>query len=473
MAGGILFGVALRQATVLESSKSEGAYLMPEQSTQTRWVIVAVVFCMGVLMFIDRVNISIAGKYIMPEYNLTKVEMGSIFSAFVLGYALLQIPGGWLGDRFGPRPILAGAISWWSAFTALTAIAGDFFLASLLGVIGSFMVVRALIGIGEAAGPPNYNRLVANWVAPEERGLAMGLATSGSALGAALTPPLIVWIMVTWGWRAAFYVAGAAGLLIALFVYWFITDHPAEHAWVNSSELEHISKNATIPTNTQQTGPTPWRALLGRADLWLLTAAYFTLGYIMYIYFSWFYLYLTDVRGFSVLKGGWYSTAPFLAGALTSPLGGWLSDFFSKRYGKRIGRCGVACGALVLAAGFIYLGASTADPYLAILFLSLGSGSVFLSAAAFWATTMDLASKYAGTVSGFMNMGGNLGGAISPTLTPYIAERYGWETALYVAAALAIVGVLCWLGVHPECAIDLTEYETTTPLASAAIAGHK
>ena len=447
---------------------------MPEQSTQTRWLIVAVVFCMGVLMFIDRVNISIAGKYIMPEYNLTKVQMGSIFSAFVLGYALLQIPGGWLGDRFGPRPVLASAICWWSVFTVVTAVAGDFFLASLLGVMGSFMVVRALIGIGEAAGPPNYNRLVANWVAPEERGLAMGIAASGSALGAALTPPLIVWIMVTWGWRAAFYVAGTAGIVLALAVYWFITDRPTEHAWVNVAELQRITKNApAASTKSQSTGPVPWRALLGRADLWLLTAAYFVLGYIMYIYFSWFYLYLTDVRGFSVLKGGWYSTAPFLAGAITSPIGGWLSDFFSQRYGKRVGRCGVACGAMILTSCFIWLGAATTDPYVAILFLSLGSGSLFLSAAAFWATTMDLASAYAGTVSGFMNMGGNLGGAISPTLTPYIAERYGWETALYVAAALAIIGLFCWLGVHPERAIDLQERETTQPLASVAIIGHK
>jgi ACS family glucarate transporter-like MFS transporter len=126
---------------------------MQESSTHTRWIIVTVVFCMGVLMFIDRVNISSAGRYIMPEYGLTNVQIGSIFSAFVLSYALLQIPGGWLGDRFGPRPVLAGAICWWSAFTAVTAIAGDFFLASWLGIVGSFMVIRALLA-GEAAGPP-------------------------------------------------------------------------------------------------------------------------------------------------------------------------------------------------------------------------------------------------------------------------------------------------------------------------------
>jgi len=437
---------------------------MVEHPTRTRWFIVALIFCMGVLMFIDRVNISIAAKYIMPEYGLTDIQMGWIFSAFVLGYALLQIPGGWLGDRFGPRIILAGAIFWWSAFTAATALAGDLFLVSLIGIVGSFAVVRILIGIGEAAGPPNYNRMVANWIAPNERALAMGIATSGSAFGAALTPPLIVWIMVNLGWRAAFYLAGAAGILLALLCYWLTTDEPAEHAWVNQAELQRIAAGrATTTTTPRITQPIPWRALLvDRKDLWFLTAAYFVLGYILYIYFSWFYLYLVNVRKFSVLSGGWYSTAPFLAGAITAPIGGWLSDHLSQRFGKRIGRCGLGICGLLLTYGLIWAGASTSDPYLAILLLALGSAAVFLTTAAFWASTMDLASTYAGTVSGFMNMGGNLGGAISPTLTPYIAQQYGWETALFVAAALAIVGAGFWLGVHPERAIELQE--NTSPI---------
>jgi len=437
--------------------------------TRTRWLIVGLIFCLGVLMFVDRVNISIAAKYIMPEYGLTDVQMGTIFSAFVLGYALLQIPGGWLGDRFGPRRVLAASVFWWSAFTAVTAVAGDFFLAKLLGIVGSFMIVRALIGIGEAGGPPNYNRMVANWVAPQERALAMGVAASGSAFGAALTLPLIVWIMVNLGWRAAFYLAGAVGVVIALLCYWFTTDRPSEHAWVNDAELRHINQEqeAATPVPGRVAPPVPWRVLFGRGDLWFLTAAYFTLGYIMYIYFSWFYLYLVNVRGFSVLGGGWYSTTPFLAGAITSPIGGWLSDRLSQRFGKRMGRCGISITGALLTAGFIWAGASATDPYLAIALLAFGSASLFLTTAAFWASTMDLASAYAGTVSGFMNMGGNLGGVLSPTLTPYLAERFGWETALYVAAGLAVVGAMCWLGVHPERAIEL-ERETPVQLKVAA-----
>jgi ACS family glucarate transporter-like MFS transporter len=440
---------------------------MQTSPTYIRWQIVALIFCIGVLMFIDRVNISIAAKYIMPEYGLSDMQMGWIFSAFVFGYAVLQIPGGTLGDRFGPRRVLAGAIFWWSAFTAVTALAGDWLLTSLIGVVGSFIVVRALIGIGEAAGPPNYNRVVANWMAPGEHGLALGITTSGSALGAALTPPLIVWIMVNYGWRAAFYLAGAVGIVVALLCYWFITNRPEEHSWVNEAELSLITSGAGLAPKLQGARHrTPWRLLLRRPDLWCLTASYATLGYIGYIYFSWFYLYLVNVRGFSLVSGGWFSTAPFFISAAMAPLGGWLSDALSRRYGKRIGRCGIGFTCPLMASGLIYFGAVTADPYLSVIFLSLGEGALFLSVAAYWATTIDLAKPYAGAVSGLMNMGGNLAGTVSPTLTPYLAQNFGWNSALYVAAALAFLGAFFWLGIHPERVIDLEEVPVTSAQTS-------
>ncbi len=429
---------------------------MNEAPTSTRWLMIGLLFVVYVLMFIDRVNISIAAKYIMPEYGLSDVQFGWIFSAFVLGYALVQIPGGWLGDRFGPRRVLTSAILWWSVFTAATALAGDLFLTSLVGVVGSFAVVRVLIGLGEAAAPPNGNRVIANWVAPQERALAHGIAIGGSSLGAALTPPLIVWIMLAWGWRATFYLAGGVGVVVALVWYWLSADRPAEHRWVNKEELQYINQDAeSSPTPSPSSAVVPWRVLLGQRDLWFLTAAYFVLGYIFYIYFSWFYLYLVNVRGFSMLDGGFYTTAPFLASAIASPIGGWLSDHLSRRFGKRLGRCGIGGVSFLCVAGFISAGAAAEDPYLAILWLSLGAGSLSLSASSYWAVTIDLAKPYAGTVSGFMNMGGNLGGAISPTLTPYLAQHIGWEGTLYATAVLALFGALCWLWVHPEHEIDL------------------
>jgi len=438
---------------------------MSDHPTRTRWLIVALLFGIYMLMVIDRVSISIAAKYIMPEYQLSEVQIGWIFSAFLLGYALFQIPGGWLGDRFGPRRVLAVAIFWWSFFTAVTAIAGDLFLASLIGVVGSFVVVRVLFSLGEGAGVPNYNRAVTNWVAPQERGLALGLVLSGNSFGAAVTPPLVAWIMVRFGWRVAFYLAGGVGIIAALVWYWFATDRPEEHPRVNTAELQHITRAGTLsPARSQALGPVPWRAILGRrADLWFLTAATFIGGYVLYVYISWFYLYLVNVRGFSALSGGVYGAGPFVVGTVGAPLGGWLSDRLSLRFGKRLGRSGIGCSGLLLSGSAIFVGAAATDPYLAVLFLSLGGGALFFSASAIFATVIDLVRAYAGTVTGFVNMGIHLGGAISPTLTPILAQRFGWESALYIAAALALLGALFWLGVNPERAIDLGEEASALP----------
>jgi ACS family glucarate transporter-like MFS transporter len=428
-----------------------------EQPSNTRWTIIALVFMIYVLMFIDRVNISIAAKFIMPEYGLTELQFGWIFSAFVLGYALSQIPGGWLGDRFGPRRVMTWAIVWWSIFTAATALAGELILASTFGVVGSFMIVRILIGIGEAAAPPNGNRIVANWVAPQERAFSLGIAISGAQLGGALTPPLIVWIMLTWGWREAFYFSGALGFAVAAVWYYFGRDTPEEHPKVNAAEMRHIAQGQSDRSEQAGAlGDVPWRRLFGSRDLILLTIAYVVLGYISYFYFAWFYLYLVDERGFSVTSGGFYTMGPFLMGAAAGPIGGWLSDRLSERYGKRIGRCGLS-GVSMFFTGFLLLfGATTKNPILAVVLLSLSIGVLYLSVSSFWAVTIDLTRTYAGTASGFMNMGGNLGGTVSPSLTPYLAQNYNWETSIMVMSGLCVVGALCWAGLHPEREIDFS-----------------
>jgi ACS family glucarate transporter-like MFS transporter len=199
--------------------------------------------------------------------------------------------------------------------------------------------------------------------------------------------------------------------------------------------------------------------LLRNKSLWCVTGAYFTIGYIAYLYFSWFYLYLVNVRGFSLTHGGFYGSLPFLTAAIVAPLAGWLSDHLSQRHGKRIGRCVLGIVGLVLGAGWICAGAAATHPLWAVVFLSLGAGSLFLGVPAYFATTIDLAKSHAGIAGGFMNMGGNLGGALSPTLTPLLAHHFGWDGALYASAGLAVTGALFWLGVHPEQEIDFQKAE--------------
>jgi len=419
--------------------------------SRVRWQILGLLFLISVVTYIDRVNISIAGKELMPVFGLSGVQMGAVFSSFVLGYALFQIPGGWLGDRWGSRRVLTLAVVWWSLFTVLTAEADHLFLSELLGVLGSLILIRFLIGVGESAALPNFNRTVANWLAPSERGLGMGVSIGGIGLGSAMTPPLVAWLMIQYGWKTAFYVTGSLGIVVAGAWYLYSRDDPREHPGVNQRELDWITRAPGESPSTLSTKQS-MADLLKIRSVWFLTLSYSMLGYIAYIYLSWFFLYLVNVRHFTVLQGSFWASSPFIAMALFCPLGGWLSDRLTKKYGRREGRNGVGGCGMLLTGLLIFSGAMAREPYTAIILLSLGAGILYATVGAYWASTIDLSHEHSGALSGLMNMGANLGGTLSPTLTPLIGEVWGWPVALTVAAGVAFLGSLLWLGVkydHP------------------------
>jgi ACS family glucarate transporter-like MFS transporter len=392
----------------------------------------------------------------MPALGLTNLEMGQVFSAFVLGYALFQIPGGWLGDRWGPRKVLTLAVIWWSLFTALTAVAATLPTAELVGVLGSLILVRFLIGAGEAAALPNFNRAVANWLPSGERGLGIGITIGGLGLGSALTPPLTAWLMVNYGWQAPFYAAGLLGLLIAGIWYWYATDRPAQHPCVNDAEAALIEGPATRG-EPSSSSPVPWRLFARTPTVWWLVLSYSCLGYVVYVYLSWFYLYLVNVRGFGLLRGALFAAGPFVAVTIFCPLGGWATDRLTARLGINRGRAIVGAGGMLLAALAILLGASAEAPFLALALLSLGAGWLYFTVGAYWSSTVDLSKPHAGTLSGIMNTGANLGGTLSPTLTPWLADQVGWAAALGVAAAVALLGGLLWLGIRPGDGLRIRE----------------
>ena len=246
--------------------------------SRVRWNILALLFGISVVTYIDRVNISVAARQMMPALGLTDLQMGQVFSAFVLGYALCQVPGGWLGDRWGPRYVLTFAVIWWSVFTAMTAVAPTLPLAGLVGALGSLVVVRFLIGVGEAAALPNFNRAVANWLAPNERGLGIGIAIGGIGVGSALTPPLTAWIMVNYGWQAAFYTCAVLGLLVAGAWFLYATDRPDAHPHVNAEEAALIAGDGPNG-RSRPSHATPWMAFARTPTVWWLVLSYSCLGY--------------------------------------------------------------------------------------------------------------------------------------------------------------------------------------------------
>jgi ACS family glucarate transporter-like MFS transporter len=407
-------------------------------------LILGLLFAISVVTYIDRVNISVTARQMMPALGLTDQQMGFIFSAFVIGYALFQVPGGWLADRWGIRIVLTVALLWWSCFTAFTAMAAASDLAGLLGIVGVLALTRFLLGVGEATALPAFNRAVTDWLPAHERGLGIGIAIGGIGIGSAITPPVTAWIMVNYGWQTAFFVSAALGIGLAA-IWWLLArDRPSEHPWV--------AKQGTVTTAADlslRPPSIPWAALRKTPTVWWLVLSYSCLGYVAYIYMSWFYLYLVNVRGFDVLRGGYFASAPFLAMLVSCPLGGWVTDRLALRRGITQGRKLVGATGMTLAAATIGLGALMESPYLAIASLSLGAGCLYFTIGAYWSSTSDLSKTHAGSLAGLMNMGANIGGAISPTLTPWIAQHWGWPVSLGVAALIALIGGILWLNIDP------------------------
>lgn len=419
-----------------------------------RWFLIFWLFVLSAVSYLDRVNISIAGGSIVDAYHLTDVQLGKVFSALVAGYALFQTLGGYLADRFGPRRVLAGGVIWWGIFTAMTALVPP----DISGALILFVAVRFLLGAGEAVIYPAANQFVARWIPVRERGIANGWIFAGVGAGAGLTPPLITYLMIHYGWRSSFWVCSVIGFLAG--AVWFIAarDTPAEHPRVSASELAAIQSGlAVAPTNPQSSAAegdprrtlVSWTRVLRSKEVWAVSVSYFCYGYVAWIFFSWFYRYLAKVRGLDLKTSSFYSMLPFLAMLVCCLLGGTINDRLTKWKGPRLGRCGLAAFAMALAGVFIAFGSQVQGVRLASVVLAGGAGALYLSQSSFWSLTADIAGGFAGSVSGFMNMGGQIGGAVTGSLTPWIAARYGWTASFLVAAALCLVGALSWLVVNP------------------------
>lgn len=418
-----------------------------------RWVMIGATFLIATVAYLDRSNISIAAPVLKGELGLSDVQLGFVFSAFVLGYAVTQPIAGWVADRFGAYRIIAIGIGWWSLLTALTAMVPS----ASANAFAILLSARFMLGIGESIIFPASNRLVANWIPSSERGLANGLIFAGVGVGASLAPPLITTIMLAHDWRTAFWVTAAIGL--AALVVWVSVarDRPENHGWISDAELAFIregSPRVEAAAAGKSVAGTPWGAIFGNRSFGFLALSYFCFGYVAYIYFSWFFTYLASVRGLDLKSSGLYGMFPFIAMAIASPFGGWVSDRLTVQVGARVGRCYVAAFGMGLSALFIALASYVADVRMAALVLAAGSGSLYLAQSAFWTLSADIGRRVAGTVSGLMNMGCQIGGVIVGVLTPILAQSFGWTASFLFTAAVCLVGALAWLFIDPATRLD-------------------
>lgn len=427
---------------------------MTAKTSHIRWLLVLWLFLLSAVSYLDRVNISVAAGSIADEYHLTDVQLGRVFSALLVGYAAFQTIGGRLADQFGPRRVLTAGVLWWGVFTALTALVP----ANIGGAFWSLIAVRFLLGAGEAVIYPSANHFIARWIPVRERGIANGWIFAGVGAGAGLTPPLITYTMVHHGWRSSFWLCAIIGCAAGAVWFLIARDSPEQHPKISRQELAIIQSGLTLPTpNRTEYGAkalVPWRRLFQSKEIRAVTLSYFCYGYVAWIFFSWFFRYLAKVRGLDLKASAFYAMLPPLAMLVGCLAGGRINDWLSTRLGLRVGRCFLAAFSMAGAGAFVAFGSTVQSPRVASLILAGGAGALYLSQSSFWSVTADIAGTSSGSVSGFMNTGNQIGAALTASLTPWIAQQFGWNASFTVGAALCAVGAVSWLLVDPSRVLD-------------------
>ncbi len=422
--------------------------------SSVRWRIMALVTIINMLPALGKISLGVTGKYIQDQYRFSDATMGWMLSAFVVGYALFQFPGGWLGDRFGPRKVLTVAILWYSLCLAAMAAVPHLFIVRWVGLAGAFALIRFLTGAGEAFTSPNSAKVVGSWMSSGKLGFGISFYNLGIGAGGAATPVLIAWTMQHWGWQISFQVCGLIGVFFAVIWGFYVTDRPEQHRHVNSAELKLLRSGVETskqrPLRDLANGRPPWRRMLSSNSVRALIVSYMCRAYAMYFFDTWFFIYLLRARGLSVTKGGFWGATPYLAILLLSPIGGWVSDNAVRKFGTRRGRqtavwIGMGCSAVL-----VWVGSNTADNTIALMLVAAGAGFNMFANISFWATCIDLTPSYAASLSGLMNMCGALSGGLAPILTAYISKNFGWAWALDLIALLSVVSGALWFLVKAD-----------------------
>ena len=397
-------------------------------------MILAMLVILGMVTFLDRINISVAGSSIMADLNLSPAEWGWVQSAFILSYGLMQIPMGALGDRFGHRSILALIVLWWSLFTAFTGMAGG---------LMSLLAIRFMFGIGEAGSSPCSTGVISRWFDKTEVGKAQGYVWAASRMGGALTPFVVIPVMAWVGWRAAFYLLGAVGIVWAVVWYVWYRDRKREN--VESEESKGATeRGANVPKLS-------WGSMFRNSQFWLICGMYFFYAFGSWFFFSWFPTFMELGRGFEKEELTYAVAVPFLMSMLGNIAGGHLTDKLSHRYGIKVGRKALGSTSLAVSAVCMFLAAFIPGKMAVFVFLSLCFGIFDLMLPSAWALCIDLGKEHAGTVSGAMNTAGNIGGFCCGILFGELVEQSGnYNLPLYLIAGMLLISALLFAFINPE-----------------------
>ena len=425
-----------RASTVSSPTTASAAAL---GRTRVRHKVLAMTMVLGAILYLDRVTISVTRPYVARDLDLTPTQMGYVFSAFYLAYALFEIPTGWWADRAGTRRVLTRIVCWWSAFTVLTGVAFNF---------SSMVMIRFLFGAGEAGALPTVARTFSRWFPRQERGTAQGIFFMSMHLAGGLTPLLVTALLTFFNWRVLFALFGSLGFVWSVAWYRWFRDSPAEHPGVGAAERELIESGLGADTR-HALDATQWKRLLWNRTVVCLCLMYFTQAFGGTFYVTWLPTYLAS-RGLTGMTAGILAGLPLILSSAADLLGGVATDRAVRRLGLRLGRITIGGGALAAAGLFTIAGAFVDSPVAAAVLIALGGGSSNFLLGAAWGTCVDIGGRRSGAVSAAMNTSGQVGSILSPILVATIVRRFSnWSAPLYLAGVLFLLGAVCWLWVDP------------------------
>jgi MFS family permease len=415
-----------------------------ERPTHARYGVIFFAVTLAVLSYVDRVCISQAAPDIVRDLHFSDVDMGKIFGAFGLAYAFFEVPTGWLGDWIGPRKILVRIVLWWSAFTALTGAMRTF---------TTMWITRFLFGVGEAGCFPNLTKAFSTWLPPVEHAKAQGIMWTFARWGGAFTPLAVVMVLRYVSWRYAFVMFAALGIVWAVFFYTWFRDDPRQHKGVNAAELALLAGSERLAAGH---GNVPWAKLLRSRSVWLLWLQYFCLCFPWYFYVTWLPTYLQQYWKLSAAEAARLAIFPLFFGGVGSLLCGSISTRLGMRMGLTRSRRWMASSGFLGAGLFLTLAVQFHNPNWVMLAMGMAGFCNDVVMPPSWAACMDIGGKYAGTVSGSMNMMGNLAAHVSPVAGGYILAATGrnWDIFLYLMASVYLAGSVIWPFIDPETPIE-------------------
>jgi sugar phosphate permease len=439
--------------------------------TRTRYVVLAFLCAMAMILYLDRICMSQAQPKMMKEFGWSNTQMGLVHAAFTLAYGLFEIPTGRLGDRHGSRRVLTRIVWWWSGFTVLTGCIGDFAFIAEFGPIRLvfdtlvlLVLIRFCFGAGEAGAIPNAARVIKIWFPLSERGRTQGLFQASMQIGGAAAPMLAAWIIEWASWRWTFFLFGIVGAAWATAFYWWFRDSPSTHASVNAAEIEIIG-TSHIPVQAHEA--VPWREVATHPNIWLLGFIIIMSSFNSYFFFSWYQTYLINVRGADNLGAGRLTSLALLGATCGSLLGGWLADRITRYAANRYrARRRLALLAFSGAAIGLFAGISVDAVWLQGLCCAAACLAMFCQLPTWWICAYDVSGKHTGSLFGLLNGVGVIGAMGSQLFFGTFADWRGrqghegrdqWDPAFYVSIALLITAGVLWQFVYPRPAIGAAE----------------